>query len=274
MKMKMKTLMTICAVAGLILATNAIAAIPVSSTMHFSGALAAPGGGVYTGTIAATAGTYYMPGGAGTVVDGSKPSGYATPDGSDATGGFDVYAKQGATSYYDGGGNPPGSLVTRLNVDGGVIAADHDGYGSPGGGWGAFWSPNVPDWNNFQLTLTAGTWALERVQVSRGTPMSGAMNWGTMFASEDDTGSYTGTVPADADCNSGFAATVGGGAQAWDMDWSWGSEAIPLEYAGFDVSITSLGGGNYDVSLTPAPEPAMLGLLLIGGLALLRRRRK
>jgi hypothetical protein len=36
------------------------------------------------------------------------------------------------------------------------------------------------------------------------------------------------------------------------MDWSWGSEYIPLQFPGFDVAVSGLGGGNYRVSLTPA----------------------
>jgi len=42
---------------------------------------------------------------------------------------------------------------------------------------------------------------------------------------------------------------------AWDMDWSWGSEYIPLEYLGYSVNIEGPTSGEYLVTLTPAPMP-------------------
>ena len=209
-----------------------------SSTLIFEGALTDAGGGIYTGTVDATAGSYYVPGGPGTIPDGG---GYVTPDGRPAVGGWDVYAREGATAYYD-------------DVAQGVINGEHDGYPGPaGGGWGDFWSPDVPDWGSYQLTLTTDHWYLEFKGVHLGTPMSGAMDWIKMYASEDDTGSYRGTVPADPDANDGGAATLDDTSPAWDMDWTWGSELIPLQFSGFDVTIDDLGGGNYRVTLAPAP---------------------
>ena len=58
-----------------ILTISTITILPVlantleSSTMHFEGTLTDVGGGIYTGTIDATAGTYYIGGGPGTVWD-------------------------------------------------------------------------------------------------------------------------------------------------------------------------------------------------------------
>ena len=52
---------------------------------------------------------------------------------------------------------------------------------------------------------------------------------------------------------------VGSSVRGRDMDWSWGSEAVPLEYPGFRVSITALGGGEYEVVLTPARIPGVVG---------------
>ena len=102
-----------------------------SSTIHFEGTLT-ENNGVFTGTIDATAGTYYVPGGPGTVYD-PVDARYETPDGREAVGGFDVYAAMGENAYYDD------------SVQG-VIGSDHDGYSSSGG-WGDFWDPDVPDWS-------------------------------------------------------------------------------------------------------------------------------
>ena len=70
----------------------ALANSVASSTMHFHGDLTDQGGGVYTGTMPMTAGSYYNTGGPGCV-------GGQTPDGGPCNGGFDVYAKEGGTAY-------------------------------------------------------------------------------------------------------------------------------------------------------------------------------
>lgn len=83
--------------------------------------------------------------------------------------------------------------------------------------------------------------------------MSGSMNWAIMYAKETDVGAY---LPATGVPEiPGGAATQGGGPQAWDMDWSWGSEVVPLEYPGFRVEITDLTEGVFQVALIPAPMP-------------------
>jgi hypothetical protein len=85
--------------------------------------------------------------------------------------------------------------------------------------------------------------------------MSGQMDWTNMYATETDIGAYlpaTGTPEIP-----GGAAGQGGGPQAWDMDWSWGSEMVPLEYPGFTVTVTPQGGGIYDVVMTPAAMTAV-----------------
>ena len=80
--------------------------------------------------------------------------------------------------------------------------------------------------------------------------MSGTMDWTTMIAAETDVGAYLpGTGTAEIP---GGAVLKGGGAGAWDMDWSWGSEMVPLEFPQFKVVVESLGGDDYRVSLTPS----------------------
>jgi len=215
-------------------ATPAVANTLASSQMIFNGALTYEGGGVYTGTIDMTKGTYYALGGPGEEI-------YNGTDVEADQGGFDVYAKTGANAYYD----------SALQ---GVIGSDHDAY-SEGGGWGSFYNPDCADWQNYHLTLTADSWALihnstTNAEDEGGVPMSGTMDWTAGYAAETDTGAYFGSgygTPA----NLGWAATHGGGAGTWDMDWSWGSEVIPLQFPGFDVSITGTTG-DYTVTLTPA----------------------
>lgn len=206
-----------------------------SSTMIFEGPLTANEDGSYSGAIDAIAGSYYYTDGTG-CVDGK------TPDGGACNGGFDVYAKEGETAYYD-------------DLEQGTIGSDHDAY-STAGGWGSFYSPDVADYYNYQITFSGADWYLEYKGDALGTPMSGDIDWNSMYAEELDTGSYRGTVPSDEDANDGDAASNGGGAHAWDMDWTWGSEAIPLEYEGFEVEIDDLGTGNYRVELRPAPFEA------------------
>jgi hypothetical protein len=99
------------------------------------------------------------------------------------------------------------------------------------------------------------------------------MDWGSMIATETDVGAYLpGTGTAEIP---GGAASKGGGAGYWDMDWSWGSEAVPLQYGTFSVEFVSIGGDDY-VKMTPVPEPVtMAGLVLgVGSLATYLRRRR
>jgi parallel beta-helix repeat protein len=165
-------------------------------------------------------------------------------------GGYDIYAKEDATAYFD---DTPQ-----------VIGSDHDAWPT--------WTPDTPDWYQYSLyfyeedgvqkwTLRNHAGATEETpwyvgdDIARGVPMSGIMNWGAMYAAETDVGAYlpgTGTAKY-----SGKAASYGGGAGYWDMDWSWGSEAVPLEYPGFDVTIEDLGGGDYRVTLNPAEGPVL-----------------
>jgi hypothetical protein len=96
-----------------------------------------------------------------------------------------------------------------------------------------------------------------------------------MYAFETGTGAYiTGSGTSEL-TGADAAANYGGGPQAWDMDWSWGSEAVPLEYAGFSIGLSAQDVG-YSVTLTPSavPVPAAVWLFGSGLLGLVGIRRK
>ena len=231
----------------------------LSSTMWFQGTLTDAGGGVYTGTVA--------------MVDEDAL------DLGDDISGFDIYAKNGAWATYDKAG--AGSQDYAVGQ-----VTNHDAYTGPGG-WGTYYDPDCADWYNYQLRLTSDHWYLEYnanvgndgdLTGASAPPMSGAMNWATHIASEDDTGVYyAGMGTAESP---GYAATFASNngqstAGAWDMDWSWGSDYVPLEYATFLVTVTSTGpGADYRVSLTPVPLPGavLLGMLGLGAAGLKLRK--
>jgi len=189
-------------------------------------------------------------------------------------GGFDIYAENGGTAWF---GNKVGETETWTSE---VIGADHDS--SELGG-----SPDTPDWYAYSLNLYeeggVQKWAVRNhsganaaddpwwdgtdgdVQlVAQGVPLSGTMNWTTMIAEETYAGEYLPPLDINHGEIPGGAAAHGGGAGAWDMDWSWGSEVVPLEYPYFAVNLTDLGGDVYQVTLTPVPVPAAVLLGILG----------
>jgi hypothetical protein len=205
-----------------------------SSTMIFQGTLTDLGGGIYTGVVE--------------MVD-ENALGIG-----DSESGFDIYGRNGATAWF---GNDPGSGPVWTSV----LIGGHDAW--------ATWDPDTPDWYQYSLNLylsgSTYKWAVRNhpgstagsphSTVASGVPMSGTMDWGNMYAEETDVGAYlpgTGTPEIP-----GGAATRGGGSACWDMDWSWGSEAVPLQYPGFNVQITVVDPYYqiYRVILTPAPQP-------------------
>ena len=208
-----------------------------SSTMIFEGGLTDEGGGVYTGTIAMTAGGYYISGGAGESISTS--------------GGFDVYAKEAGCAYclnYYGTGawNCDG---TDTYIVGYYAGTNHDAYPLPGGPWGSWYNPDCADWNQYSLELTADHWYL-RYTATGESPMSGVMYWygdDTGYAAETD----KGTLDSNDDGVVDGVYDLGGPAM-WDWNAGAQVERIPLEYPGFAVQVTP---GSYTVTLTPAEGP-------------------
>jgi hypothetical protein len=248
---------------GLLLAVTATAGANTvaSSTMWFDASTLTESGGVYTGV-------------ANMVNEDALNIG-------DDVAGFDVYARNGAWATYDLAGS-------GQNYTAGQVSA-HDAYQDYAvGGWGAGWDPDCGDWYQYSLDLTTSGWALRNhagstagaphSTVARGVPMSGSMNWTSMIATETDTGAYLSGMgtPESANYAANFAAGKGQStAGAWDMDWSWGSDYVPLQYADFSVEFITIGGSDY-VTMTPVPEPVtMAGLMLgIGCLARYARKRR
>ncbi len=206
---------------ALLLPALALGNTVATSTMEFHGSLTDNGDGTYTGVLP--------------MIDGD---------------GFDIFAKEGASAWFGDAG-----VWTE------VVIADNDG-------WPA-WTLDTPDWYQYSIEFYeegglqrwavrnhAGAtevepWSVGGV-IAKGVPMSGVVNWGSSYAAETDIGAYlpgtgTGEIP-------GGAALNGGGRACWDMDWSWGSEVVPLEYPGFHIDVTP-DGGEFDVTLTPAPAP-------------------
>jgi len=228
---------------------------PESSTMHFRGTLTDNGDGTYSGVVAML----------DEVAEGIG----------DGVAGYDIYGEEGESAWF---GNDPGSGPVWTSE----TISSYDAWPT--------WTPDTPDWYQYSLNLYEDggvqKWAVRNhagatedtpwyedqatatangesnpqlwPREAKGVPMSGTMDYCAMYAEETDTGAYLpGTGVAEIP---GGAAGKGGGAGAWDMDWSWGSEVVPLEVPGFDVEITDLGGGIYDVTLTPNPNKLKLNV--------------
>jgi len=181
--------------------------------------------------------------------------------------GYDLYAKNGATAWF--GDDPDGWIGPSEPVWTPLTIVGHDPFpGDP---------VDTPDWYQYSLNFyeevgvqkwrvanhSGATEALPWFAgggsgaVEQGVPMSGTMDWTTGYAAEIDFGVYLPPVlPTNSEIPGG-AAFHGGGVACWDMDWSWGSEVIPLQFPGFNVVITEMGTGMYVVALIPGVVPAL-----------------
>ncbi len=176
----------------------------------------------------------------------------------DEVSGFDLYAKNGAKATYKSGG----SYVC------GPVAI-HDAYNT-GGGWGSYYDPDCADWYNYQLKLDGDNWYVEYnnnvgndgvLTGATCAPMSGGLDWSNMYATETGVGEYysgMGTAESPGYALDNPCTGVNDGTQSWDMDWSWGSEYIPLQFPGFDVQVEPITSwpnpgetGEFLVTLTP-----------------------
>ena len=205
-----------------------------SSTMIFKGSLTDEGDGTYSGILP--------------MVD------EATESLGDHEAGFDIYARSGVKATYD-------TTSSGTSYACGFISY-HDAYTSAGG-WGTFYDPDCADWYNYQLRFAEGKWYMEYnanvgndgiLTGASAPPMSGTMDWVAMYAAETDAGVYysgMGTPESGGYALNNGCTGINDGSAAWDMDWSWGSEYIPLQFPGFDVSMSE-DGGVYTVTLVPA----------------------
>lgn len=225
MRKLVSTLLTLALVMSFALAVPVAAEDPVdppntveSSTMIFQGSLTDNKDGTYSGTIP--------------MVDEAAMSL------GDKIAGFDVYAKWGGTAYIEG-----------MDPDNWTIGSNHDAYAAPGP-WGAWYDPDCADWEQYSLELTEDHWYLRYTSTSE-SPMSGTMDWHTMYAAETDKGTDDTTADETDPVNCPYLA---GSAQEWGWNCGWGEERIPLQFAGFDVQRVDLGGGDYRIIMRPAPE--------------------
>jgi len=210
--------------------------------MHFEGALTVEGG-IYSGMIPMI-----------------------------KAGGFNVYAREGASAWF---GNDEDDWVGVLSpVWNEVAISNHDAYPDD--------PVDTPDWYQYSLRFYeeegVQKWRVANhsgaaellpwsagggsAEVEQGVPMSGFMDWDNAYAFETDAGEYLPPIdPLTHPEIPGGAKANGGGAACWDMDWSWGSEVVPLQHPGFEVTIT--GSDPYSVTLTPAPYGVINKALLL-----------
>ncbi|MCD4690269.1 hypothetical protein K8S17_02295, partial [bacterium] len=131
------TVLMLTLILSLLISTSVLANSVGSSTLEFEGTLTDVGGGIYTGTIDATEGSWYVTGGGGEAIS--------------TGGGFDVYAEEGGCAFVEGyyGTGAWNCSGTDTYVIGYGTADPHDGYPDDGTGtppWGSYWDPDCADY--------------------------------------------------------------------------------------------------------------------------------
>jgi hypothetical protein len=174
-------------------------------------------------------------------------------------------------------GSYTGTIGAAADFD---VYADGDTYTNNDAWPSSTWDPDVPDaydqigtsfsddnqnegeHEHYALNLDGTTWELWYVSPANSFTQAKYDDGTTVYPYAP----FGGTV----DWTEGFATEAG---QNWEQQWSWGYENVALEYPGFDIAVTDLGSDEYEVTMTPAPEPATMVILGLGGLGLLRRKR-
>jgi len=172
------------------------------------------------------------------------------------------------------------SVSVLLNVQGGLLILDNDGENPASGsyefgGKGDISSTDVSLLNSLFQPVTAEVEALTTGSFSLGANVGDGAN--DFDPSAPDGMQISGTTQSDSD--SGFIASALFsqyiGLSTFDIDVSVDQWSDFGGVSGIEWAVTPVtASGTVTIVYNYVPEPATLGLLSIGGLAVLRRRRK
>ena len=228
------------------------------------GSLTLTGSNTYgLGTTIETNGSLFADNAAGSAtgtgavtVAGSQTAGFGTLGGNGAiTGATTVNTTTaGIASFAEGGLIAPGAAgaagpVGTLTLSGGLTLNDYANLAYSLNGASTNSGNDLISTNNGALTLSGNSLVQVNFAFTNGNPVAGStydlINYGT-----------------------GTLSYIAGGSNASVSGWS--ATGVP---AGDTATFTTPGNGQVDVTFAAVPEPASIGLLSVGVLALLRRRR-